>query len=117
MKTKCRAGELVRASIETAIAERFTDYRLSSDEIERATDALVTLRETQVALRTLPMGPETATERRILVERIGEATSSFSEVLDMDPADFTAEAEPSVGIDRFDPNELPPEPEFIEPPQ
>jgi hypothetical protein len=106
--------ELVRAAIEATIAERFTDYRLSSDELERATDALVELREAQEALRALPMGPETAEERRILVERIGEATSSFNEVLDMDPSDFTAESVPGVGVDRFDPNETPPDAEYIE---
>jgi hypothetical protein len=106
--------ERVRAAIESVVADRFTSYRLSSDEVDRATDALVLLRKTQEALRILPMGPETAETRRILVEQIGQAASDFNAVLDMDPADFTAEADPSVGIDQFDPDDAPPEAEFIE---
>lgn len=106
--------ERVRGAIETAVAAHFPSHRLSSDEVERATDALVTLRETQEALRALPMGPETAEQRRIFVERIGEATSEFNAVLDVDPAEFTSAADPGGGLDRFDPNEALPEAEFIE---
>lgn len=106
--------ELIRAAVESAMAEHFVDYRLSSDEVERVTDSLVSLREAQVALRELPMGEETAEERRLLVEQIGEATSQFRSVLEMDPAEFTASSQPSVGVDRFDPDEPVGAPEFIE---
>ncbi len=106
--------EQVRAAVEATLKERFEGYRLSSDEVDRVTDALILLRGSQVRLRALPVGPETAEERRGLVVAIGEATSTFNEVLDMDPAEFTAETEPEEGIDRFDPAEPVPEPEFIE---
>lgn len=108
----------VQDALEFTLAEHFVDHRLSSDEIERATDSLVSLRAAQEALRTLPFGPETADERRALVEQIGEATSVFEDVLDMDPAEFTAEAAASGlgggGIDAFDPQENVPPAEFIE---
>ena len=107
----------IRQALTWSLTEHFVDYRLSSDEIDRATDALLSLREAQEALRALPFGPETADERRALVERIAEASSAFEDVLDVDPAAFTAEAAAAGlgggGIDSFDPQESVPPAEFI----
>lgn len=103
--------ELVRRAFEQALAESFDDYRLSSDEIERASSALYRLREARLALAELPMGPETAERRRTLVETIQEATEAFSDVMEMDPAAFTARADADAGtggIDRgADPDYVP----------
>lgn len=81
---------LVRAQLERALATSFPDRRLSSDEIERAASALFQLRETRMALDALPFDPSTSSERRRLVEQLGRAAAEFSDVLEMDPAEFTA---------------------------
>ena len=92
----------VKRAFVATIANSFPDYRLSSDEVDRATDALVTLRSTQEALRALPFDPAHSEERRVLVETIGNATSEFSAVLGMDPAEFTAQAAREGGGVDFD---------------
>ena len=111
--------ERVKRAFVAAIEESFPDYRLSSDEVDRATDALVTLRTTQEALRALPFDPEHSEERRVLVETIGNATSEFGAVLGMDPADFTARAARTGGGVDFDDGPIDAdgsiESEFLEP--
>ncbi|MEZ4334187.1 MAG: hypothetical protein R3F35_20745 [Myxococcota bacterium] len=99
--------ELMRRELARALDAGFTDLRLSPAEIERASDALYRLRETRVALDALPMEPDTAAERRRLVEALGEATSTFRDVTRMDPAEFTSRAlaarggaSGGIGIDR-----------------
>lgn len=103
----------MRHAFESAVAESFSDRRLSSDEIERVTDSLMTLRDAKQALRELPPDEEHAEQRRLLVERIGEASSVFRDVMDISPSEFTAGAEP--GVDRHDADEVIPEPEFLDP--
>lgn len=82
--------ELIRARLEQALETSFPDRKLSSDELERAASALVRLRETRMALDALAFDPSTSNERRRLVEELGRAAADFSDVLEMDPAEFTA---------------------------
>jgi len=103
----------MRHAFESAVAESFPDRRLSSDEVERVTDSLMTLRDAKQALRELPLDEEHAEQRRLLIERIGEASSVFRDVMDITPSEFTAGAAP--GVDRHDADEVIPEPEFLEP--
>ncbi len=103
----------MRSAFESAVAEHFPDRRLSSDEVERVTDSLMDLREAKEALRTLPIDAEHAEQRRRLVERIGEASDAFRDVMDITPSEFTTGAGP--GIDRHDADEAVPEPEFLDP--
>jgi hypothetical protein len=103
----------MRHAFESAVAESFPDRRLSSDEVERVTDSLMTLRDAKQALRDLPPDEEHAEQRRLLVERIGEASSVFRDVMDISPSEFTTGAEP--GLDHHDADEAVPEPEFLDP--
>ena len=103
----------MRHAFESAVAESFPDRRLSSDEVERVTDSLMTLRDAKQALRELPFDEEHAEQRRLLIERIGEASSVFRDVMDISPSEFTTGAGP--GIDRHDADEVIPEPEFLDP--
>lgn len=103
----------MRHAFESAVAESFPDRRLSSDEVERVTDSLMTLRDAKRALRELPPDEEHAEQRRLLIEQIGEASSVFRDVMEISPSEFTAGAEP--GVDRHDADEAIPEPEFLDP--
>ena len=101
--------ELLRQAFEQALSETFVDERLSSDEIEKASSALLRIREARIAMRALPMEPENARERRRLIEVMNEATRDFGDVMDMDPAAFTEAAQADAGgpgIDRDDPSEV-----------
>lgn len=102
----------MRHAFESALGEHFPDRRLSSDEIERVTDSLMELREARQALQALPIDAEYAEQRRRLVERIGEASSGFRDVMDITPSEFTTGAGP--GIDRHEANEVVPEPEWLD---
>ncbi len=103
----------MRHAFVSAVAESFPDRRLSSDEVERVTDSLMTLRDAKQALRELPFDEDHAEQRRLLIERIGEASSVFRDVMDIGPSEFTAGAGP--GVDRHDADEVIPEPEFLDP--
>jgi hypothetical protein len=89
--------EAVRALLEQDLAEHFPDRKLSSDELEAATDALMRLRAARLELRALPLTPENAERIRALKEEMGQAALDFEYVVDVDPITFTEKA--SGGFD------------------
>ena len=103
---------LVHASLERALREHHPRYKLSEDDVERATDAVLRLREARLALAELPQTPEVSDERRALVEEVAAAGAAFAEAVDMGLDEFTEGA--GGGIDRFDPREPLPEAEFLD---
>jgi hypothetical protein len=106
--------ELVRAALEAALADHWSSYKLTPAEVERITDAVLSLREAQAALRELPASPEVADRRRALVERIGQADADFAEVMEMSFAEFTRGAGTGAGVDRAEAGEVVPPPEYLD---
>lgn len=122
----------VRGMLDDAIAEHLPSYKLSPDDLDRLTSAVVELRSAQEELRALPWEPEHAERRKLLLARVARASETFEHVLDMDLGEFSEAVQPGVGIDRDDgppgtgidrdepgspPDLLAPtdEPEFLEP--
>ena len=108
---------LVRDAFVETLASTFPDYRLSSDEIDRAAGALFRLRETRLALNALPMSRETSDERRELLRTLEEAVTDFSNVMDMDPSEFSESADRASGnsgIDSADDPGYVPDNDFLE---
>jgi hypothetical protein len=105
---------LVRAALEAALADHWSSHKLTPAEVERITDAALELREAQDALRELPADPEVADRRRALVERIAAADAAFAEVMEMSFAEFTGGAGAGGGIDRAEPGESVPPPEYLD---
>ena len=79
----------IRARLEASIAEHLPDRKLSSDQLDAATDALLRLRAARLELAALPRTPEHAERLRELTAAIGEASADFEYVVDLDPAEFT----------------------------
>ncbi len=88
---------LVHAAVADVVARRFGDRGLDAEQIARASDALVELREARLRLAELPVESRYATERRRLLDRMSSATETFTETLGVDPARFTAIASVSGG--------------------
>lgn len=105
--------ELIQGALRGAIEEYFPRRKLSSDQLERLTDAVTSLRDSRAELRGLPFTSEAAERRRELVEAIGAATSDFEYILEMSPAEFTAAVQPGVGLSNDAPDEPPSKPEFL----
>ena len=82
-------AEELRAWLEAAIAEKLPDRKLSSDQLDAATDALLRLRAARREMRALPRTPENARRREELREALGEASADFEYVVELDPAEFT----------------------------
>lgn len=81
---------LVHAALSAAVERHLPDRKLSSDELDAASDALWRLRQARLELLALGDDPARAERRRELVEAIGEATSDFSYHLEMTPSELTA---------------------------
>jgi hypothetical protein len=79
----------IREELEASIAEHLPDRKLSSDQLDAATDALLRLRAAHLELRALPRRRENAGRRRELSEAIGQASLDFEYVVGLDPAEFT----------------------------
>jgi hypothetical protein len=82
----------MRAQLEASIAEHLPDRKLSSDQLDAATDALLRLRAAHLELAALPRRPENAERLRELTEAIGQASLDFEYVVDLDPVEFTERA-------------------------
>jgi hypothetical protein len=107
--------ELVRTTLEMAIADHFPSHKLSEADVEVLTDAVLRLREARLALKELPETEDAAPQRRELLEEIEDAGRTFAEVMDMGLESFTAGA--GGGVDRFDPREPVPAGEFLTEPR
>jgi hypothetical protein len=95
--------DAVRALLEQSIAEHFPDRKLSSDEIDLATDALMRLRAARLELKALPRTAENAERIRELTAELGQASADFEYLVDVDPITFTERA--SGGFDADDEEE------------
>ena len=84
--------DAVRALLEQSLAEHFPDRKLSSDEIDLATDALMRLRAARLELKALPRTAENAERIRELTAELGQASADFEYLLDVDPITFTERA-------------------------
>jgi hypothetical protein len=89
--------DAVRSLLEKSLAEHFPDRKLSSDELDAATDALMRLRAARLELNALPRTPENAERLRELTAAMGEASADFEYVVEIDPITFTERA--SGGFD------------------
>jgi hypothetical protein len=107
--------ELVRTTLEMAIADHFPSHKLSETDVEVLTDAVLRLRESRLALNELPETEDVAPQRRELLEEIEDAGRTFAEVMDMGLESFTAGA--GGGVDRFDPREPVPAGELLTEPR
>lgn len=90
--------ELVLASLRDAVERHIPSHKLSSDEYARLADAVMRMRETQAGLRSLPLDEEHAEQLRALREQLADAAAEFEYVLDMSPAEFSARAQPGLGV-------------------
>jgi hypothetical protein len=79
----------LRAQLVAALEGPLTDHKLSSDEIDAATDALLRLREARRELAALPRTPENAERLRELRDAVGTAMGDFEYLLDLDPAELS----------------------------
>jgi hypothetical protein len=79
----------IRTWLEASITEQLPELKLSSDELDAATDALMRLRAARRELTALPRTPETGERIRELTHAIGAAYADFEYVVELDPADFT----------------------------
>ena len=95
--------DAVRALLEQSLAEHFPDRKLSSDEMDLATDALMRLRAARLELNALPRTAENAARIRELTTELGQASADFEYVVDVDPITFTERA--SGGFDADDEEE------------
>jgi hypothetical protein len=94
--------EAVRARLEADLAAHFPELRLSSDEIDGATDALMRLRAARLELKALPRTPENAERIAALRREMGEAYEDFEYVVELDPAEFTERVEPGNVVEDED---------------
>jgi len=94
--------EAVRTLLEQDLAEHFPDRKLSSDELDAATDALMRLRAARLELRALPLTPENAERIRALKDEMGQASLDFEYVVDVDPITFTEKASGGFDEDEAD---------------
>jgi hypothetical protein len=92
------ARDEIRAALEASLAESLPDRKLSSDQLDAATDALLRLSEAQRSLRILPRTRQNAERLAELREAIGQASADFEYVIDLDPARFLQAVSP--GVDR-----------------
>jgi hypothetical protein len=79
----------IREELEASIAEHLPDLKLSSDQLDAASDALLRLRAAHLELAALPRTPENAERLRELTQAIGQASLDFEYVVGLDPAEFT----------------------------
>ena len=89
--------EEIRAWLEAAIAEKLPDLKLSSDQLDAATDALLRLRAARREMRALPRTPENAERLEELRETMGDASADFEYVVELDPVEFTELVEEEGG--------------------
>ena len=94
--------EAVRTLLEQDLAEHVPDRKLSSDELDAATDALMRLRAARLELRALPLTPENAERIRALKDEMGQASLDFEYVVDVDPITFTEKASGGFDEDEAD---------------
>ena len=91
--------DAVRALLEQSLAEHFPDRKLSSDEIDLATDALMRLRAARLELKALPRTAENAERIRELTAELGQASADFEYLVDVDPITFTERASGELDAD------------------
>jgi len=89
---------LVRGALAAAIERHDPSLKLSSAELDAATDALWTLREARLELARLGDDPAHARRRRVLVEKIGRATADFSYHVEMSPGELSALDQAGAGL-------------------
>jgi len=87
----------VRAQLEQSLAEHFPSHKLSSDQLETATDALLRVRAARLELNATPRQPEHAERIRALTAELRQAAEDFEYVVGVDPITFTERA--SGGFD------------------
>jgi hypothetical protein len=87
----------VRALLERDLADHFPERKLSSDQLDAATDALMRLRAARLELNALPRTAENAARLRELKEELARASADFQYEVGVDPITFTDEV--SGGFD------------------
>jgi hypothetical protein len=83
----------IRARLDASLTEHLPELKLSSEELDAATDALMRLRAARRELAELPRTPENAARIRELKAAIGTAYADFEYVVELDPAEFTERVE------------------------
>jgi DNA-binding transcriptional ArsR family regulator len=97
--------EFVLASLRAAIERKLPGQKLSSEEYDQLAEAVLRMRSVQQQLRGVPPTAENAERLRALREELATAAGDFEYVLEMSPAEFTAQVQPDAGIDEADPDE------------
>jgi hypothetical protein len=105
--------EAIRFFVASAIEAHLPSYKLSSDQYDTLTDALVRMRELRRELRETPRDPEHAERIAELRSALMTADEDFTYILGMSAAEFTERVQPGAGLSRFDPDEPIPPGEFL----
>jgi hypothetical protein len=90
--------DLIRALLQGAFEFHLPRHKLSSDDYEQLTDAVVRIRAARREMAELTVSVENAERLRELRETLVDALSDFEYVADLSPAEFTELVQPGVGI-------------------